>query len=858
MELQHMPDTDLTAQFVFTLAQASTRTVTLSWETRDGTAVENIDYVPASGKLVFQPGETSKSVTIQVLQPPTEERKFFTVAITDAVNATVDETEPGQVVIMPSNVFRGKRGFRGDRGQQGMSAYQEAVANGSFAGSYQQWLDYLRAGAVEIVPINMAQRLHKKKILGKLPEIFPDYDFYVQRDGNTYLYPQGFYVDERSDQVLVVYNASGGAISRVVATFKYSTQQYQGSYQLLTNNSGGGESITVIYKDGKRYAVQKYDDNFIALYDITGQPLNRAAVAPSVTYPIGMYFQLAHYKGQYIFEEKGPAIGGGTSRTVFGVYNDQMQRTGIVSFSRFDSGFQALEDNPLSQYIPKRQGIAIGDGFIVTAHGGIVVFDDYTDRKFSYQGVRLYNMDGKKVYESICEPYALKKIFEENGMSVTRFEIEGVCVTESGKIITMNLYQGRFDSGARTEGIVMMEEFTSELGAIDFTPAVYSFPSMGRQEIESGLYPRAGDGKMYNPVSGEVFSTMAQLLQFMSTMEIRCTSYYHAAVGITALPGMLVDNFTEIKITNIASSTFHVATCSNNQTRHYWVTGVPGAPVANPVRNSSSDYRLEKGTGVADKLHRVFSEPYDPSLRDVLTLDQQVFTDNTDLRIGGGSSAYQGSTRLRFFTAPTVNGASRECFQIEAAGNFRPGADNSFSVGTASFRVSQYFGGTSAISTSDERQKTDIEAIADAVLDAWAKVEYLQYRFKDAVEEKGGSARLHTGVVAQRVLAAFNDAGLDPLELGVLCYDEWDELPEIRQDVTHYELIDEEMVPRTVEEVVQEARAAGSLYGIRYEEALCLEAALQRRNSLRKDQEIQALQIAMSEIRDRLDAIDKK
>lgn len=145
MELPQMADTDLTAQFVFTLAKASTRTVTLSWETRDGTAVENIDYVPASGQLVFAPGEITKTVTIQVLQPPTEERKFFTVAITDALNATVDETEPGQIVIMPSNVFRGPRGFKGDRGQRGMSAYEEAVANGSFSGTYAEWLQFIQA-----------------------------------------------------------------------------------------------------------------------------------------------------------------------------------------------------------------------------------------------------------------------------------------------------------------------------------------------------------------------------------------------------------------------------------------------------------------------------------------------------------------------------------------------------------------------------------------------------------------------------------------------------------------------------------------------------------------------------------------
>lgn len=144
-----MADTDLIAQFVFTLARASTRTVVLSWETRDGTAVENVDYVPASGQLIFAPGELSKAVDIQVLQPPTEERKFFTVVITEAVNATVDATEPGQVVITPNNVFRGPRGYSGGPGPRGPSTYEEAIANGSFTGTYEEWVAYLKVSSAD-------------------------------------------------------------------------------------------------------------------------------------------------------------------------------------------------------------------------------------------------------------------------------------------------------------------------------------------------------------------------------------------------------------------------------------------------------------------------------------------------------------------------------------------------------------------------------------------------------------------------------------------------------------------------------------------------------------------------------------
>lgn len=139
-----MADTDLIAQFVFTMSRASTRTVVLSYETQDGTAIENVDYVPVSGELIYLPGETSKTVNVQVLQPPTEERKFFEVIITDAVNAVIDDSNPGQAVITPNNLFRGPRGFRGFRGARGLSSYEEAVNNGSFTGTYPEWLDFIK------------------------------------------------------------------------------------------------------------------------------------------------------------------------------------------------------------------------------------------------------------------------------------------------------------------------------------------------------------------------------------------------------------------------------------------------------------------------------------------------------------------------------------------------------------------------------------------------------------------------------------------------------------------------------------------------------------------------------------------
>jgi hypothetical protein len=170
---------------------------------------------------------------------------------------------------------------------------------------------------------------------------------------------------------------------------------------------------------------------------------------------------------------------------------------------------------------------------------------------------------------------------------------------------------------------------------------------------------------------------------------------------------------------------------------------------------------------------------------------------------------------LRFYTR---NGAGMyERLQIETGGATRPGADNAYSSGTPANRWSVVYAATGSISTSDERKKSDISPIPDAVLDAWADVHFVQYRWQETKQSKGDAARWHFGLIAQRVKAAFEARGLDPFALGLLCHDEWKDTAErtITDDAGRV--------------ITDPARAGGDCYGIRYEEALALEAALMRR-----------------------------
>lgn len=112
--------------------------------------------------------------------------------------------------------------------------------------------------------------------------------------------------------------------------------------------------------------------------------------------------------------------------------------------------------------------------------------------------------------------------------------------------------------------------------------------------------------------------------------------------------------------------------------------------------------------------------------------------------------------------------------------------------------------------SSDERLKTSLSPVPDDVLDAWGEVQWGQFQYLDAVERKGESARLHLGLIAQRVKAVFEERNLDACEYGILCYEEEEDL-----------------------------------WTVRYTEALAMEAVFQRRRADRLEARVAALEEAM-------------
>lgn len=78
------------ATFVLTLSDDSDEAVTVTWQTRDGSATAPGDYGQRGGQVVFEPGQTSQPVDIDVVGDTlVEGDETFTVELTGAVGASI-------------------------------------------------------------------------------------------------------------------------------------------------------------------------------------------------------------------------------------------------------------------------------------------------------------------------------------------------------------------------------------------------------------------------------------------------------------------------------------------------------------------------------------------------------------------------------------------------------------------------------------------------------------------------------------------------------------------------------------------------------------------------------------------------
>jgi len=134
-----------------------------------------------------------------------------------------------------------------------------------------------------------------------------------------------------------------------------------------------------------------------------------------------------------------------------------------------------------------------------------------------------------------------------------------------------------------------------------------------------------------------------------------------------------------------------------------------------------------------------------------------------------------GTTGHFSFNIP-VAGVATETMQINsgevATQVCRPLTDNTYNLGTASFRWKEVFSATGTINTSTRELKDNIAPISDALIDVFDEMAPQMWQYKDALALKGADrARLHVGFIVEDFEAACVKAGIDPHRYGLFCMD---------------------------------------------------------------------------------------
>jgi len=102
-------------------------------------------------------------------------------------------------------------------------------------------------------------------------------------------------------------------------------------------------------------------------------------------------------------------------------------------------------------------------------------------------------------------------------------------------------------------------------------------------------------------------------------------------------------------------------------------------------------------------------------------------------------------------------------------------SDDNLDFGASSARFQDIYATNGTVQTSDRNEKQDIESLSEAEqrVAVAAKALLRKFRWKSAVEEKGDDARIHFGIIAQDLQAAFEAEGLDAGRYAMFIHSTW-------------------------------------------------------------------------------------
>ena len=174
-----------------------------------------------------------------------------------------------------------------------------------------------------------------------------------------------------------------------------------------------------------------------------------------------------------------------------------------------------------------------------------------------------------------------------------------------------------------------------------------------------------------------------------------------------------------------------------------------------------------------------------------------------------------------------VNGSNRYVWYETA---FYPEQDNLRDLGTGGQRWDDVYATNGTIQTSDANEKQDVAELDEAEkrVAVAAKGLIRKFRWIDAVEAKGDDARIHVGIIAQDLKAAFEAEGLDPGRYAMFISTTWwetqTEVPAVEAVEAQDAVYEDVVIPAIEEELDEEGNVIVEAQPERIEQRLVSEA----------------------------------
>lgn len=195
-----------------------------------------------------------------------------------------------------------------------------------------------------------------------------------------------------------------------------------------------------------------------------------------------------------------------------------------------------------------------------------------------------------------------------------------------------------------------------------------------------------------------------------------------------------------------------------------------------------------------------------------------------------------------------IQGGGNWVFDKDA--NFEPGSDGNQNIGSPTNRCDTIYAATGSIQTSQRDIKAGFKPIDDALLDVLADLDLQLFQFKSAIELKGeADARFHAGAIVDDFVDLCTAASLDPSPYALFIKSKKYRYTEraltetiLARDGKKIQVPDGTQMVKIRDENGDPVWEWS--YGFRYTELLICLAALERRERLKLENRIKALEDA--------------